>query len=78
MEFVIVNDRGELYQAFDSEKSKPKWVRGMRQECRLGEDVADLVVRQLTRLGFTKFVKRPADGIARKWVPEQLDASGAL
>lgn len=75
MQFVIVNDRGDLYRGFDSEEAKPKWVRGMRPDCRMEETVADQVVKQLTQLGFAKFVKRPADGVVRKWVPADLNAT---
>lgn len=77
MQFVIVNDRGDLYRGFDSEEAKPKWVRGMRPDCRMDESLADAVVSQLTQLGFSKFVKRPADGVVRKWVPADLNATAA-
>ena len=77
MECVIVNDRGDLYRGFDSEEAKPKWGRGMRPECRMDEATADAVVKQLTQLGFTKFVKRPASGVVRKWVPADLNATAA-
>lgn len=77
MASVIVNDRGELYAGFDSEKSKPIWRRNKTETCVLDDGMAEAVVRQLTQLGFTKFIRRDADGVAKKWVPSDLDASAA-
>jgi hypothetical protein len=75
MDYVIVNDAGLLYTGFDSEKGKPMWAKVKRPECVMTEAVADAVVRQLTQLGFTKFVKRASAGVIRKWVPSDTDAT---
>jgi len=76
MQCVIVNDKGELYAGF--EDGRPKWLRSKREESVMDESTCDAVVKQLTGLGFTKFVKRPADGVIRKWVPADLDASAVM
>lgn len=78
MASVIVNEDGHLYGGFESEKCKPIWFRNKRPECVLEDHVADQVCRQLTQLGFTKFVKRDAAKVVKKWVPNELDASGPL
>jgi hypothetical protein len=70
-----VNKDGELYGGFETASAKPVWFRNKRPECVLEESVADLVMRQLATLGFKDFTKRPADAIAKKWVPKDLDAS---
>lgn len=75
---VIVNKDGHLYGGFETERARPIWFRNKRAECVLEDAVADQVVSQLTQLGFKEFAKRPADGVAKKWVPEELDASGDL
>lgn len=74
---VLVNEDGHLYAGFSSETSRPVWAKLRREECVLDEPMADSVLRQLTQLGFTKIAKRDAFGIARKWVPQDLDASAA-
>lgn len=78
MAAVIVNDKGKLYEGFSSEESRPIWRVAKTQKCILDDEVADKVLSQLHQLGFTRCAKRPADGVARKWVPEDLDASGEL
>lgn len=77
MASVIVNEKGELYRGFETEKARPVWVRNMHDDCVMEDAMADQVIRQLTQLGFTKFVKRDADGVKKKWVPTDLDASAA-
>lgn len=73
MQCVIVNEEGELYAGFQD--GKPLWYRTKRPESVLEEPIADTVVRQLKGLGFEKVIKRSANGVARKWVPADLDAS---
>lgn len=77
MASVIVNEKGELYAGFDSETSKPLWRRNKVPACVLDDGMAATVVSQLKQLGFTKFIQRDADGVAKKWVPTDLDASAA-
>jgi hypothetical protein len=77
MDCVIVNDQGQLYGGFSSEGCKPIWFRAKREGCTMDEKTADAVLRQLLALGFTKIAKRDANGIIRKWVPADLDASTA-
>jgi hypothetical protein len=75
--FVIVNDEGELYYGFDSDSCKPVWKKTKREGCAMPEQLADAALKQLKALGHEKIVKRPANGVIRKWVPADLDASAA-
>lgn len=77
MDCVIVNEDGELYGGYNSEISKPIWFKTKRDVCVLDEKIADMALRQLKQLGYEKIVKRDANGIIRKWVPADLDASTA-
>lgn len=72
---VIVNEDGELYGGYNGEIGKPIWFKTKREGCVIEEAVADMVVRQLKGLGYEKIAKRDANGIIRKWVPADLDAS---
>lgn len=72
---VVVNEGGELYGGFSSEASKPIWFKTKRADCVIDCSVAALVVKQLHGLGFTKVAVRPAEGVIRKWVPADLDAT---
>lgn len=78
MASVIVNDQGKLYEGFSTDEARPIWRVSKSHKCILDDAVADQVLSQLHQLGFTKCAKRPAGGVARKWVPEELDASGDL
>ncbi len=73
MNCVIVNANGLLYAGFEG--GKPVWRKMKSDKCQMEEAVADAVVRQLTDLGFTEFTKRNANGVVRKWVPEDLSAA---
>lgn len=75
MQCVIVNDKGEIYGGFSSETSKPVWFKTKRPGCDMAETMADSVLRQLQGLGFAKVAKRDANGVTRKWVPSDLDAT---
>lgn len=75
---VVVNDQGELYGGFSSESSKPVWFKTKRDGCVIDCATAAMVVKQLQGLGFTKVAVRPAEGVIRKWVPADLDASSDL
>jgi hypothetical protein len=75
MTYVIVNEEGQLYGGFDSEKSRPIWFKTMREGCGMPESIADAAMKQLAALGFSKIVKRNAGGVIRKWVPADLDAT---
>lgn len=74
---VIVNEYGELYGGYNGEEGRPIWFKTKRPACIIDDAIADQVMKQLTGLGYTKIVKRDANGVARKWVPTDLDASAA-
>lgn len=74
MQCVIVNKEGHLYGGFETEKARPVWYKSKRSECVMDEATCDAVVRQLSQLGFKDFAKRDANAIAKKWVPEAVDA----
>lgn len=61
MAFVITNEDGEFYGGFDSVEARPVWYGVKRKNCYLDEPVADLVLKQLGELGFTKLKKKYAD-----------------
>lgn len=75
MQYVIVNDEGCLYAGFETERARPVWRRTKVRECLIDEGIVDTVISQLKQLGFTKVAKREAEGVVRKWVPEDLDAT---
>lgn len=76
MSSVIVNEKGELYGGFDPKTNKPVWFKTMRDGCKINDDkMAEAAVRQLKALGFEQVVQRDANGVLRKWVPAELDAS---
>jgi hypothetical protein len=75
MASVIVNDEGSLYGGFSSEGSKPIWFKTKREDCVLDDAMARMALKQLHGLGYTNTVIRDANGIIRKWVPADLDAS---
>jgi hypothetical protein len=77
MASVIVNEEGELYGGFSSEASKPVWFKTKRDSCVLDDRLAETALRQLKALGYEKIALRDANGIIRKWVPADLDASAA-
>jgi hypothetical protein len=77
MASVIVNEQGELYGGFSSEASKPIWFKTKRDQCVLDDVIAKTALRQLKALGYERIVMRDANGIIRKWVPADLDASAA-
>lgn len=78
MQCVIVNKDGHLYGGFETEKARPVWYRSKRAECVMDEPTCDTVMRQLAQLGFKDFAKRDAQTIAKKWVPETVDAAKLL
>lgn len=61
MSYVIVNEDGNFYGGFDSEEAQPVWYGVKRKNCYLDEPIADLVLKQLGQLGFTKLVKEHAE-----------------
>lgn len=75
MASVIVNDEGQLYGGFSSEGSKPIWFRTKREDCILDDAMAKMAFKQLQGLGYEKIAIRDANGIIRKWVPADVDAS---
>lgn len=75
MATVIVNEDGELYGGYNGEEGKPIWFKTKRPACILDDKIADAAFKQLKGLGYEKIAKRDANGVARKCVPEDLDAS---
>lgn len=77
MSSVIVNDEGDLYGGYNGEEGKPIWFKTKRDACVLDDEIAKAALRQLQQLGYDKTVIRSAEGVIRKWVPADLDASAA-
>jgi hypothetical protein len=76
MASVIVNEEGELYGGFGGEGSKPIWFKTKRADCIIDDDnLAKMALKQLHALGYDKTCIRDANGIIRKWVPSEVDAS---
>lgn len=78
MASVIVNEDGELYGGYNGEIGKPIWFKTKRDACVMEDEMAKLAFKQLSGLGYEKIVLRDANGVIRKWVPADLDASSDL
>ena len=57
---VIVNGDGEYYAGFDGKTGKPVWFKAQRKDCKLDDYLADMVLSQLTALGFQGITKEAA------------------
>lgn len=78
MASVIVNEDGELYGGYNGEIGKPIWFKTKREACVMEDEMAKLAFKQLRGLGYEKLAIRSAEGVIRKWVPADLDASSDL
>ncbi len=60
MNWTIQNAEGEFYAGF--QEGKPVWFRSRRKETRFDETTANLVLKQLTQLGFSGLEKKLYEG----------------
>lgn len=73
MDYVIVNQRGELYCGMVD--GKPHFLRTKRPAAVMQDEMGKTVMRQLLELGFGPLVLREANNVSRKWVPAETDAT---